>query len=320
MADDHAQVRMVTVTANAADQRLDNFLRTQLKGAPKTLIYRIIRKGEVRVNKKRAKADTRVQIGDLVRIPPIRLSEKAADNPVGEGLKDALRAAIMLETAELMVVNKPHGLAVHGGSGVRTGLIEALRQARPELSFLELVHRLDRDTSGCILLAKSRPALNHLQQQLRDKVMTKRYHAVVLGQWPPQVQTVEVPLKRIERASGERMVEVTSREAGGKWAQTHFRILQRLPGLTLVEAEPVTGRTHQIRVHAQYAGHVLLGDPKYGDEAVNAQYRQAGFGRMYLHARHLRFQDPADDQWRDVEAPIDDNWQRLLVQPPKRSR
>ena len=304
-------VRHLEVPANAAGQRLDNFLLNQLKGAPKTLIYRIIRKGEVRVNKKRAKADTRLQAQDQVRVPPLRLAQKAATMPVSASLRELLtQEAVLFENEQVLVLNKPAGLAVHGGSGVRVGLIEALRQLRPELEGLELVHRLDKDTSGCILLGKSRQVLNALQMQLKQKSMGKFYQAWVVGQWPTDLRDVQAPIDRASSPSGERLMRIAA--AGeGKSALTRFKVLKRLGAFTLVEAEPVTGRTHQIRVHARHAGFPLVGDPKYGDEAINQHFQRQGVKRMFLHARRLVFKDPCTGETLSVEARPDVSWKQL---------
>jgi 23S rRNA pseudouridine955/2504/2580 synthase len=305
------KVQHLQVTANAVGQRLDNFLLNQLKGAPKTLIYRIIRKGEVRINKKRAKADTRLQLDDLVRVPPVRLSQKAAETPVGKSLRELLLGeAVCFENADLLVLNKPAGLAVHGGSGVRVGLIEALRQVRPELEGLELVHRLDKDTSGCILLGKSRQVLNALQQQLQSKTLGKFYQAWVVGNWPADLREVSAPIDRASSPSGERLMRIAE-DGEGKKALTRFRVLKKVAGFTLVEAEPVTGRTHQIRVHARHAGFPLLGDPKYGDAAVNQVFQRQGVGRMFLHARRLVFTDPKGGEVLTIEARPDPSWKQV---------
>lgn len=304
-------VTYLEVTANADGQRLDNYLLNQLKGAPKTLVYRIIRKGEVRINKKRAKADTRLQAGDSVRIPPIRLAEKASKTPVGAGLRELLEgAALLFENDAVMVFNKPAGLAVHGGSGVRIGLIEALRQVRPELVGLELVHRLDKDTSGCILLAKSRQALNFLQDQLREHSMSKIYQAWVLGCWPANLVEINAPIDRASSPSGERRMKIADFKEG-KASLTRFKIIKKHQDLTLIEAEPVTGRTHQIRVHATSAGFPLLGDPKYGNDLINEHFRRAGIPRMFLHARRLEFLDPQTLKRLSIEAPLDEIWQKV---------
>lgn len=314
-----AAVRYLDVTAGADGQRLDNYLITQLKGAPKTLVYRIIRKGEVRVNKKRAKAETRLQTGDQVRVPPIRLTEKASETPVGDSLRQLLLGeAVCFENEALLVLNKPAGLAVHGGSGVRVGLIEALRQVRPELDFLELVHRLDKDTSGCILLAKSRKALNQLQDQLRGKKLGKFYQAWVLGSWPVDLREVDAPIDRASSPSGERLMRIAD-PGEGKRSLTRFKILKRAGSLTLIEAEPVTGRTHQIRVHARHAGFPLLGDPKYGDEVTNAVFRKGGISRMFLHARRLAFDDPETGRRLTIEAAADASWKQVEQQSRKQA-
>lgn len=310
-ASSQAAVSYLEVTANADGQRLDNYLLNQLKGAPKTLIYRIIRKGEVRVNKKRAKADTRLQAGDQIRVPPIRLAEKASVTPVGASLRDLLLGeALLFENEAVLVFNKPAGLAVHGGSGVRIGLIEALRQVRPELTSLELVHRLDKDTSGCILLAKTRQALNFLQDQLRAQSMGKFYQAWVVGDWPNNLHEINAPIDRASSPSGERRMRIADFKEG-KASLTRFRIIKKHSGVTLIEAEPVTGRTHQIRVHATSAGFPLIGDPKYGKDTVNEQFRRAGVGRMFLHARRLEFLDPQTLERLSIEAPLDDSWQKV---------
>ncbi len=306
-----ASVQYLEVKANAVGQRLDNFLLNQLKGAPKTLVYRIIRKGEVRVNKKRAKATTRLQLEDIIRIPPLRLSQKAADTPVGDSLRELLLGeAVCFENDQVLVLNKPAGLAVHGGSGVRVGLIEALRQIRPELEGLELVHRLDKDTSGCILLGKSRQLVNSLQDQLKQKSMGKFYQAWVVGSWPACLREIDAPIDRASAPSGERRMRIAA-PGEGKKSLTRFKVLKRLGGFTLIEAEPVTGRTHQIRVHARSAGFPLVGDPKYGDLQVNQRFEQAGAKRMFLHARRLVFNDPLSAKRLQVEARPDASWKAV---------
>ncbi|SEI60897.1 23S rRNA pseudouridine955/2504/2580 synthase [Allopseudospirillum japonicum] len=304
-----SQVQWLTVNAHAQGQRLDNFLRTQLKGVPKTLIYRIIRKGEVRVNKKRIKADYRLQVGDEIRIPPVRLAASAAQVPVSKNLKQRLQASVLYESAACLVLNKPAGLAVHGGTGVHQGVIEALRQTRPELEFLELVHRLDKGTSGCLLLAKSRPALLALQTELKAKQMRKGYHAIVQGIWPAAYQQVEYPLSKSTLGAKEAQVRV---DEAGKSALTLFKPLQQGNTWSLVHAEPITGRTHQIRVHAQAMGHPLLGDLKYGDSHWNTKYKHLGWGRLFLHAYQLSFTDPSTQSVQNIQAPYDQAWRSLL--------
>jgi 23S rRNA pseudouridine955/2504/2580 synthase len=298
---------MVTVGPEHAGQRIDNFLRTELKGAPKSLIYRVLRTGEVRVNKGRAKPETRLAAGDVVRIPPLRLTE-AMPVRVGDALKDTLAAAILYEDDELLVLDKPAGLAVHAGSGVNVGVIEALRAARPEASALELAHRLDRETSGVLVLAKTRPALMHLHDLLRGDTVKKSYRALVRGSWPDRVREVNAPLAKNSLRGGERMVEV---QGDGKEAQTLFRVLERFHGATLVEAMPVTGRTHQIRVHAAHAGHPIAGDDKYGDPEFDRSLKSCGLGRLFLHAAKIQIPRAGQKDLR-VEARLPDELERVL--------
>lgn len=281
-------VQFLTVTDDEAGQRLDNYLLARLKGVPKSLIYRVIRKGEVRVNKGRAKPERKLEGGDVVRVPPVRVSEGPKPVPISKNLKGILDNAIVADEPGYMVVNKPAGLAVHGGSGVTLGMIEALRQAFPQYSYLELVHRLDRDTSGCILVAKKRSMLRYLQGLFRgEKQIQKRYLALVVGRWPSRRNTVNAPLLRKELQSGERIVRVSLE---GKPSKTEFNVVQRFgESATLVEARPITGRTHQIRVHAQHQGHPLVGDPKYGDEAFDLSVKKLGVHRLFLHAAGLEF-------------------------------
>lgn len=296
------QVRFVEVDADQAGQRIDNFLRTALKGAPKSLIYRILRKGEIRVNKKRVKPDTRLNAGDLIRIPPVRVAERGEAAPVGAGLAEHLESAVLYESDSLIIINKPAGLAVHGGSGVSLGLIEALRQIRPDCRFLELVHRLDRDTSGCIMVAKKRSMLRYLHEALRMRKVNKVYHALVVGRWPSRRNKVDAPLQRFELKSGERIVKV---HPEGKPSVTEFKVLRRYQDLaTLVEARPLTGRTHQIRVHTQFAGHPIAGDVKYTPDEDNRHFRDEGIKRLMLHAARLELALPDGERLR-VEAPLD---------------
>lgn len=295
-------VRYVVVTADREGQRIDNFLRTELKGVPKTLLYRILRKGEIRVNRKRIKPDYKLVAGDEVRIPPVRVPEQDAPAPVGKSLAEHLESAVLYESDALVILNKPSGLAVHGGSGIQNGLIEALRQIRPDARFLELVHRLDRDTSGCIMVAKKRSMLRYLHEALREKRIRKVYHALVVGRWPNRRQRVNAPLQRDELRSGERIVRV---QAEGKDSITDFQVLRRFGDMaTLVEACPLTGRTHQIRVHAQFTGYPIVGDVKYGTDTDNAQMREWGLKRLMLHAAELQLTLP-DGQLLQVKADYD---------------
>ena len=260
---------MVAITDDEAGQRIDNFLRTQLKGVPKSMIYRILRKGEVRVNKKRVKPEYKLEAGDDVRIPPIRVAERE-EEAVSPKLQKvaALSDVILYEDDHILVLNKPSGTAVHGGSGLSFGVIEGLRALRPEARFLELVHRLDRDTSGVLLVAKKRSALRSLHEQLRDKGMQKDYLALVRGQWQSHIKVVQAPLLKNILQSGERIVRVNQE---GKPSETRFKIEERYEFATLVRCSPVTGRTHQIRVHTQYAGHPIASDDRYGDRDFDKQ-------------------------------------------------
>lgn len=287
-------VRFVKISADREGQRIDNFLRTELKGIPKTLVYRILRKGEIRVNKKRIKPDYKLVVGDEVRIPPVRVPEPDVPTPVGNSLALHLEKAVLYESDALIVLNKPSGLAVHGGSGINHGLIEALRQIRPEARFLELVHRLDRDTSGCIMVAKKRSMLRFLHEALREKQIRKVYHALVVGRWPNRRQRINAPLLRDELRSGERVVRVNP---DGKESVTDFQVLRRFGDLaTLVEASPLTGRTHQIRVHSQFAGYPIIGDSKYATDISNAQMKALGLKRLMLHAAELHIQLPGGER------------------------
>lgn len=292
----------VEVTEASAGQRLDNFLRGQLKGVPKTHIYRIIRKGEVRVNKGRIKPDYKLQLGDFVRIPPVRVSEQGEQPKINKGLALSLENAILYEDDQLMVINKPSGLAVHGGSGLQFGLIEALRKIRPEQRMLELVHRLDRDTSGCVMVAKKRSMLKFLHEALRGDSVHKYYKALVVGRWPNRKKQVDASLQKNVLKSGERMVTVS---AEGKKSKTLFQVCSSYPGYTLVEAKPITGRTHQIRVHCRHAGFPIVGDEKYGDEATNKAMKQLGFKRLFLHAERLEIPRPNAEQPLVITAPLD---------------
>jgi 23S rRNA pseudouridine955/2504/2580 synthase len=277
-------VQRVVVDEEHAGQRLDNFLLAKLKGLPRSRVYRLCRKGEVRVNKGRVKPDYRLCEGDEVRIPPVSLPVPNAIPKVGNQLSELLLASILYEDDSLLVINKPSGIAVHGGSGINLGLIEALRQIRPDDRHLELVHRLDRDTSGCLMIARKRSALRMLHAALREKHVKKRYLALVEGNWPKGKTEVRAPLLKNNLQSGERMVRVDSE---GKSSHTKFRVLSKGGGTTLLEASPITGRTHQIRVHAQFAGHPLIGDVKYGRDDVNKTFKKKGCKRLFLHAYEL---------------------------------
>jgi 23S rRNA pseudouridine955/2504/2580 synthase len=288
---------LVTVDENSDGQRLDNFLMRELKGVPKTHVYRIIRSGEVRINKGRAQADTRMQTGDVVRLPPVRVSDKIAeklDNPA-----PPREFPILLEDDHLIALDKPAGVAVHGGSGVSFGVIEQLRRARPQAKFLELVHRLDRETSGILLVAKKRSALTNLQDQFRERETGKTYLALVVGQWPANKKVLDKPLVKFllpskDGQDGERRVKVTSKDdPEGMKSVTLVKIAQKAEKFTLLEVTIKTGRTHQIRVHLASEGFPIAGDDKYGDFEVNKALQKQGLKRMFLHAWCLQFNHPA---------------------------
>ncbi len=287
-----AGARIVRVPEDRAGQRLDNFLLGQLKGVPKSLIYKIVRSGQVRVNKGRAKAERKLEAGDEVRVPPIRVAEQGETVPPPKGFLAAMEAAIVFEDARLLALNKPSGVASHGGSGISHGAIETLRALRPGQS-LELVHRLDRDTSGLLVVAKKRSALTELQALMREdpsvkgQRIAKRYLALLVGRMPDGVMSVDAPLHVGLRQGGERHVQVNP---AGKPSLSHFSVIERRGGHSFCEVRIETGRTHQIRVHAQHIGHAVAGDAKYGDADVNRRLReQAGLKRMFLHASTLEF-------------------------------
>ena len=295
--------RLVEVDADSAGQRLDNFLIRHLKGVPKTHVYRIIRSGEVRINKGRVSADTRVEAGDVVRLPPVRISDKVAEK--AERPAPAREFPILLEDEHLIALDKPAGVAVHGGSGVSFGVIEQLRQARPEARFLELVHRLDRDTSGILLVAKKRSALTHLQDQFRERETGKTYLALVTGTWPANKKVIDLPLHKYLQADGERRVRVTTADdPDGMRSITLVKVrstvparaAQGLPAMSLLEVTIKTGRTHQIRVHLASQGHAIVGDDKYGDFDLNKRLQKLSMKRMFLHAWRLQFNHPASGE------------------------
>ena len=295
--------RLVEVDADSAGQRLDNFLIRHLKGVPKTHVYRIIRSGEVRINKGRVSADTRVEAGDVVRLPPVRISDKVAEK--AERTAPAREFPILLEDEHLIAIDKPAGVAVHGGSGVSFGVIEQLRQARPASKFLELVHRLDRDTSGILLVAKKRSALTHLQDQFRERETGKTYLALVTGTWPANKKVIDLPLHKYLQADGERRVRVTTADdPDGMRSITLVKVrstvparaAQGLPAMSLLEVTIKTGRTHQIRVHLASQGHAIVGDDKYGDFDLNKRLQKLSMKRMFLHAWRLQFNHPASGE------------------------
>lgn len=277
-------VRLVEITAAQVDQRLDNFLLKQLGKMPRSRIYRIIRKGEVRVNKKRSKPDYKLQIGDQVRIPPVRLeSDQEEKSKPPKHLLASLEQAIIFENNHILVINKPAGLAVHSGSGIDYGVIDAMRLLRPA-DDIELVHRLDRDTSGCLLLARHRQALLAMQVILQDKSISKKYNAAVKGSWQRDLTEISHALKKIHLSNGERRMRV---DAAGKQTLSRIKLLHGGGLFSLIQVELVTGRTHQIRVHCQAEGHPIAGDDKYGDTEFNRAMRRLGVRRLMLHASSL---------------------------------
>ena len=303
-------VQFLTISDDEAGQRIDNYLLSKLKGVPKSLIYRIVRKGEVRINKGRVKPEYKLQVGDVLRIPPVRISEKEQPQISNKLNKvNQLENQIIFEDDYLLAINKPSGIAVHGGSGLSFGVIEALRALRPEARFLELVHRLDRDTSGILLIAKKRSVLRHLHEQLRIKTIQKDYLALVRGQWQSHCKVVQAPLLKNELSGGERIVRVSEQ---GKPSETRFSIEERYIAATLIKASPITGRTHQIRVHTQYAGHPIALDDKYGDAEFDRQMRELGLDRLFLHAFSLCFEHPKTGETLRLNAPLDDKMKNIL--------
>ena len=303
------KVRWVTVDALKEGQRLDNFLSSQLKGLPKSRIYKMIRTGEVRVNKGRCKPDSRIATGDVVRIPPVQLAAMRKQVLHG-GIQISLSDALLYEDEDVLVLDKPAGLAVHGGSGLSTGLIEQLRLGRPEEKFLELVHRLDRETSGCLLVARRPSALRRLHKQLRDsdKTLQKRYVALIDGKWPRSLTDVQAPLEKLERG-GQRVVQVTKL---GKPSHTRIQVLEYLDQCTLIGAVPVTGRTHQIRVHTAFHKHAILGDLKYQSDDARHCWYERGVNGLCLHSRSIGFQGDTGHHVM-VVAPIPNPINRFLL-------
>ncbi|SFC84208.1 RluA family pseudouridine synthase [Massilia yuzhufengensis] len=304
------QAQFVTIGEEEAGQRIDNYLLRVCKGVPKSHIYRILRSGEVRVNKGRIDQLYRLVEGDLVRIPPIRIAEKSSSQAA-----PGAEFAVVFEDAHLLVIDKPCGVAVHGGSGISYGVIEQLRAARPDAKFLELVHRLDRETSGLLLIAKKRSALTNLHDQMRDGVTDKRYLTLVAGDWTNKRQHVKLPLHKYTTADGERRVVV---QAGGQESHTVFNLKRKWPHVALLEAELKTGRTHQIRVHLSASGFPILGDEKYGDFALNKQLQKANsergaLKRMFLHAYQITFTHPDTGQPLTLRAPLPAECDKFLV-------
>jgi 23S rRNA pseudouridine955/2504/2580 synthase len=309
------QVQHVDVSLEEAGQRLDNFVHKRLGGVPRSRVYRVIRKGEVRVNGRRAGPETRLKAHDRIRLPPVRLLPAADPGRPSAELLARIAAAVIHEDARLVVLDKPAGIAVHGGSGVSAGVIEALRALRPDES-LELVHRLDRDTSGCLLIARHAPTLRALHALLRTEGIEKRYLGLLKGRWGLGAKRIEVPLRTDTRVGGERTVRA---DASGKPSISHFRPVQFFgKTATLVEVMLDTGRTHQIRVHAQHAGHPVAGDAKYGDADFNAAMRALGLNRMFLHASSVSFPWPEGGEF-SVNTPLPAELAAVLEKLPAAS-
>jgi len=309
-------VEWVPVSENDAGQRLDNFLLKRLKGVPKSKIYQIIRKGEVRIDKKRVKPLVKLREGQLIRVPPVRQPPNNDDLLDGhiklqknQDQIQAIEKAILYEDKHLLVLNKPSGLAVHGGSGISLGLIELLRASRPKDDFLELVHRLDRETSGCIVIAKRGPVLRELHQLIRDNKVKKHYQALLHGRWKGKQHVIEAALQKNTLKSGERVVRV-SRD--GKASKTIFTIKQHFKSATLVNAQLLTGRTHQIRVHSQFAGYPIIGDTKYGSAEASDTMLQTGLRRMFLHAFQLTLPLSCYDKPLAITAPLDESLRQCI--------
>jgi 23S rRNA pseudouridine955/2504/2580 synthase len=307
------KVQIVQIDEERAGQRIDNFLLSQLKGVPKSRIYRLLRKGEIRVNKGRIKAHYRLEAGDEVRIPPVRVGEPTEAAAPGARILSLIEASILMEEKGILVINKPSGIAVHGGSGLSYGVIEALRALRPHAPYLELAHRLDRETSGVLIIAKKRSVLRELHRLLRGEEggMEKRYLALLKGRWEGGERRVDAPLLKNTLKSGERMVTVNQE---GKPALSLFRPVTIYTDASLVEVSLLTGRTHQIRVHAASIGHPIAGDEKYGDEAFNRTMKEKGLRRLFLHAKSVSFHLTGSEKDYYIEAPLSDELKTVLKQ------
>lgn len=298
----NSSVELLTIDRHHDAQRVDNFLITHWKGVPKSHIYRLLRKGEIRVNKKRVKPETRLQCGDLLRLPPVRRTPKTAPEVPGTRLLSLVQNSVLYEDQDFLIVNKPQGVAVHAGTGNRLGFVEALRfhyRTKDDGDdYLELAHRIDKETSGCLVIAKNAAALKYIQGELKARNVTKIYLALVHGDWPESLQKVDAPLQKIEISAQEKVVKVSEE---GKPSLTQFRIVRKLSDVTLIEARPSTGRMHQIRVHCQYAGHPIVGDPKY---TLGKGGKPDSEHRLCLHAASISFALPSGRGALTVEAPL----------------
>jgi 23S rRNA pseudouridine955/2504/2580 synthase len=311
-------VRKVAIDGERAGQRIDNFLRTELPGLPKGRIYRILRRGEVRVNGGRVKAEYKLQEGDEVRIPPARIRAEGA--PPSNKMATDMLEHVLFEDKRLLVINKPTGVAVHGGSGISHGVIELLRHARPDLKDLSLVHRIDRETSGCLVMAKRRSALRELHARFREGTVEKNYMALVVGNWQLGEQLIDAPLWVQHRQNGERHVVVNSKN--GKSAQTDVSLSRLYGAYSLMQCAPATGRTHQIRVHLDHVEYPILGDERYGDDDANSKAKKLGLRRLFLHAQSIAFPDESGNE-HHFTAPLAADLEQFLgkcVDKKRRSR
>lgn len=308
-------VKFIEIDHQNAGQRIDNFLLNQLKGVPKSHIYKIIRKGEVRINKGRIKQTYKLQYGDTIRIPPVKLAEKKELPAPGRSLLSLIEQSIIFEDSSLLIINKPSGVAVHGGSGISYGIIEAIRALKPEEKFLELIHRLDKDTSGCLLIAKKRSALISVQDLLRKRQTDKHYLALLCGQPGFKREKVTAPLLREELKSGERFVRVDQQ---GKESTSFFTVIERFDDTALLEIKIITGRTHQIRVHSKFLGHNVAGDSKYGNYACNQRLKDRGLKRLFLHSAQMTFKHPDSGKKMTVKAPLSADLEQFLLVLRKR--
>lgn len=303
-------VRLIDVDSALEGQRIDNYLMSTLKGVPKSHIYRLLRTGQVRVNKGRKRPTYRLQSGDIIRIPPVHSKKEGVESMPGERLLNLINNSIIYEDEDLLVINKPSGIAVHGGSGIPHGVIEIIRVMRPELTGLELAHRLDRSTSGCLVLCKNRSSLVGMHELLRDHKVEKKYVALVKGRWYEAERTIDLPLNRNRILDGERTVMV---EDDGKEAVSYFTPDDVFNEATLVEVRIKTGRTHQIRVHASHIGRPIAGDDKYGDPIFNQKMREFGLNRLFLHAASIEFNHPRSGERINIHAPLAEDLDVVLV-------
>ena len=301
------KVQLLRIQQAHNGQRVDNFLMREMRGVPRSRIYRLIRRGEVRINKKRCKPEKKLQVGDQLRIPPYTGTESREVAKLNPGLRDFLLDNILYEDEQVLVINKPSGLAVHGGSGIRLGLIEALRQIKPDWKQLELAHRIDRDTSGCVVVCKNSICLKHIQREFKAKTINKTYLALVHGSWPKEIKAVDAPLEKSEVKEGEKVVRVNE---SGKPSYTAFTPKEYFDGATLMEARPETGRTHQIRVHCQHAGHAILGDERYTQLHAAPQFRS--LKNLCLHAWKIEFSLPERAEKVSGEAPLEEQLEGFI--------